>query len=269
MNYPDIYETVFKPYVPGDFENDQANQAVQELAEHGFVVASGLHDRDNLQNDLLGMAREPHIVEFCPNDRSENRFQDRETTRRWLGKNGGRGFVAIYATPEDRLSDEQIRTASADNVRMVAYGWSGLQKEQDQHIPGTDIATGYRVGAAGRQLSFERRHRGGDRFKLGMPLGRMVLATAIERHLVEPSRINLETWKSNLAAVGLYKQLGFERPEHIPEELATRPTLQAVGDLVNGRSVYHGRDAKGNFTNMVRDYRIHMRFNPDAYPRGA
>ncbi len=160
-------------------------------------------------------------------------------------------MVGIYASkwPEpfqlDNLPDVPER-----GLIQVAYGWFG--PEQNKHIPEADITTAYRVGEGGRRLSRERRFDEADKFKLGLPLGELVVAVATAQYGLPVEKISLETWESN-GANELYDQLGFVQPDDVEPQPDVRPTLKEVGNEINGNIVYHDLE-KGK--NMVADRRL-------------
>lgn len=89
-----------------------------------------------------------------------------------------------------------------------------------------------------------------DRFKLGLPLGELVIATVVLRYGVDPSEISLEAWRSNKAN-GLYDTLGFGPT--LAEEDDIRPTLEEPGVKIDGHEVFY--DAATD-RNMVQDTRL-------------
>lgn len=245
-NYPTQFVPELRFLTSEDNLGDRADEAIDNLAAHGFVIAEGVHLSQ--VGRISEMAGEQHIVEYCPNDK--RRFGSIEKVAAWLGKGGGRGMVSIFEViDEDRpLSEDDIRSLNADDVSQVAYGWSGFGV--NEHIPGADITTAYRVGQRGRELAYERRNGEEDRFKLGLPLGELVIATAVLRYGADPRQISLEAWESNKAN-GLYDTLGFG-PTAVKQE-DVRPTLEEVGTVVSGNEVFFDESA-GN--NMVRDTRL-------------
>jgi hypothetical protein len=245
LTYPNTLAPNLQFLLPGRGLGERADVSLEALHQRGFVAAVGLTARHATTTAV--MAHEPHVVEFCPNDK-ETRFPA-EKVKKWIGKGGGRGFVAIYDVPENkgaslRISD--VACLTDEDVAQNAWGWSGF--ETSPHIPGVNVTTAYRVGAAGRQLAYERRTGPEDKFKLGKPLGELVIATAVDLYGADPSKIWLETWKSNRVAVGLYEAIGFERVNEVEGE--ERPTLQPLGSEINGHTVRiltnkHGTQYKG------------------------
>lgn len=203
------------------------------LGAHGAVAAVGL---DEATVPLVAAAAtEPGIVEFCPNDGT--RFADVSAARRWAAK--GRAFVGITVA-----GDRGART-------LLAYGWSG--PEHNDHVPGADVTTAYRVTAAGQALARRVRAVAHVEFRLGLVLGELVVATAVAVGGADPSAVSLETWASNRAARRVYADLGFVQPDGVAEVPAVRLTLQPVGAAVEG-SVVHA-DPAGGGRRLVDDHR--------------
>lgn len=255
-SFPKQLAVDFHPLAPGSGLGEQADEAIHLLAEHGFVAAVGVHQRHI--GELAVMARQPHIVEYCPND--PGRFGDAIKVQNWLHK--GRAMVGLYATKWDRQLDEaQLPDITSRQVIQVAYGWFG--PETNKHIPDAGITTAYRVGESGRRLARESRLDASDKFKLGLPLGRLVVSVATNMYAIEPDTISLETWESN-GANALYDILGFVQPEGVEPVEDVRPTLKPVGTVVNGHTVFLGEDKNGQPTNMVKDRRLFKVLNQAA-----
>lgn len=202
--------------------------ALRASAAAGLRVTVGLDDATLA--GIAAAASEPHIVEFCPNDRS--RFADPAAGRTWMAK--GRGLVAV-TTPDGAL---------------LAYGWSGI--ERNAHLPGADVTTAYRVTAAGQREA--RRVRAVvPGFRLGMVLGDLVVATAVHVWGAPADQVSLETWRSNTGARQLYADLGFVQVHDAPDHPDVRPTLQPVGAVVAGSVVRADPDRPGR--HLVDDAR--------------
>ncbi len=202
--------------------------ALRSLHAVGLRAAIGL-DEPTLTG-IAAAASEPHIVEFCPNDRT--RFADLAAGRAWMAK--GRGLVAVN---------------TADGA-LLAYGWSG--RERNEHLPGADVTTAYRVTARGQR---EARHaREVDPgFRLGMVLGDLVVATAVHVWGAPAAEVSLETWRSNAGARRLYADLGFVQVPEAPDHPDVRPTLQPVGTEVAGEVVRADPERPGR--HLVADAR--------------
>lgn len=191
----------------------RGDAALASLHVAGLRASVGL-DGPTLTG-ITAAATEPHIVEFCPNDRS--RFADLAAGRKWMSK--GRGLV----------------TLSTASGALLAYGWSG--RERNAHLPGADVTTAYRVTAQG--LAAARRVRATDpAFRLGMVLGDLVVATAVHVWGAPAAEVSLETWRSNTGARWLYADLGFAQVPEAPDHPDVRPTLQPVGAVIAGEVVH-------------------------------
>jgi ribosomal protein S18 acetylase RimI-like enzyme len=234
---------------PDDALGEAGNGAIYELAQHGFVAAIGLTKQQ--ASSLAVMSRQPHIAEYCPGD--AERFSSIGSASRWQANR--RGFVGIYAVAGSEnwpILPERLHSVTEEDVRLVAYGWSG--PKQNEVVPGIEVTTAYRVSEEGRDLA--RRPHG---LKLGLPLGKLVVATAV--HCFEasdPNKIGLETWHSNSAAGRLYGKLGFTVREmrggkrltlHRPEELRAR-----------GEVYFCEPDNDGVQRRFVPDARVYMQY---------
>jgi hypothetical protein len=211
----------------------RGNTAVATLAEHGMRSSVGL-DAATIDR-LVGVTGEEHIVEYCPTDR--RRFADVAACEKWVEKH--RAFVAIT----DAASSE-----------LLAYGWSG--PDQNNHIPGADITTAYRVTRAGQTATKRARENGNANFRLGMHIGELVIATATYLYEAPPDEVSLETWATNGAARHLYELLGFVQLDSTPNETATRPTLKPI-DATIGNSLVRAdpSNLEGDAKRIVDDER--------------
>ena len=198
------------------------NAAVEQLRSVGLNAQLGL--TPELLRSLSTISYEREVTEFCPSD-AATRFSNLAMGERWASK--GRAMVTI----SDGLG------------KVVAYGWSGPEK--NDAIPEAPITTAYRVGKSG--ANYARNVRAMDpTFRMGYALGTLVVATA-QLYGARADEISLETWKSNERALGLYEDLGFElRGEEF--YLKGRPTLHAVGDEINGYTVFSHTDSETNKT---------------------
>src|SRR5438067_1181706 len=90
------FPTTFSPdlvQLPADL-GENGNEARERLAQKGFVVVAGL--TEYTAGSVSAIARQPHIKDkMCPKDPTEKRFATRESTRKWLGKNGGRAMFLL------------------------------------------------------------------------------------------------------------------------------------------------------------------------------
>lgn len=219
-------ELVTQPEIitPGSQLGDRAEYYLQKLARRGATVAVGL------SSDVLPMvqtiASEPKVAEYCPGDAGDirgnnGRFDTIDHAQRWVKK--GRGFVGIYSADDE----------------LLAYGWSG--REQNRILPDAGVTTAYRVGSSGSRLARIMRSEGCEvDFSMGIALGELIIATAVQLHGVRPGEISLETWESNQPARALYDRLGFGLRKVMRPEL--RPTLDLSlhpdGKIVDRRCHY-------------------------------
>ena len=255
--YPTTFTPELRFLTPSDDLGERGSEAVSSLAAHGFVVATGVYEPQ--VDNLASIAQEPHVEEYCPND-GVKRFVKGDIIVGWLGKGGGRGMVSIYDIVDGNRSLDESDIIALNRpgrdwgdaeLAMDAYGWSGAEK--NKHVPGADITTAYRVSSRGRELAFNSRSEGGeDRFRLGYPLGELVIATAVKKFGADPAKISLETWGSNKAN-DLYDQLGFVE---VARQEDIRPTLKAVGTVINGHEVYLDEETGGNHVADVRLFKV-------------
>lgn len=246
-NYPSEMAPNLTFLTPDIDLGERANEEVFELMNHGFVAAANLTEPHAATLSLI--AHEEGILEYCPD---KKRFATLEKTQTWQQK--GRGFVGVYevfGNSGSALTARDLKSLTDDNIHMVAYGWSGV--ESNKRIAGADITTAYRVGSRGRELARERRGRF-DPFRLGRPLGELVLGTAVHLFDADPNEISLETWESNKGAVTLYEGMDFV---HVPEARVAedRPTLRPAGTIINGQEVYETTDKNGQVVRRVPDFR--------------
>jgi len=249
--YPKDFAPEFVPLVPDSGWGEEFDFALRELEAHGFVVALGVHG--DFLDDLSDMAKQEHIIDFCSSD--PDRFGDKKKVEEWLQK--GRVMVGIYATREGTLDFTDPATFATENLQQVAYSWFGPEK----HDP-TKITTAYRVGAAGRQLAYERRFSDDDKFKIGLPMGQLVTAVATQIYGAEGKDITLETWASNKANE-LYDILQFMQTGTKED---VRPTTKPVGTVINGNVVYYDEKRKRN---MVKDTRLYKQLTRTATAAAA
>jgi ribosomal protein S18 acetylase RimI-like enzyme len=253
MAYPTEMAQELRILTPDDGLGEVGDAAVRELANHGFAAATGLTRA--VAGALTVIGRQKHIVEYCP--REPERLSSVGQVARWQA--AGRGFVGIYAIDGHEnwpVAPASLEKLTEDRLRLAAYGWSRHERNED-HLPGVTVTTAYRVAEDGRELA--RRVNG---IKLGLPIGRLVLATAV--HVFEASRpdeIGLETWLSNAPARRLYDALGFvERARHG----ANRVTQQTPEQLrLNGTTYFCERDEDDVTRRYVRDARVYMQYGAD------
>lgn len=256
--YPTELADHLELLTPGMGLGERADWELERLLSRGLIAAFGLtpyHARTTAE-----MSREKHIAEHCASD--ADRFGTLAQSRAWVGKDGGRAYTGIYAANESgaALSPTDVLQLSDDELRQVAYGWLGELK--NDHIPGADITTAYRVGAAGRILARERRRGPSDDFRLGRALGQIVTADGLFVYNARPEELSLDMWgDTNPSARRLYEsELGFINQTSEP---GFRPTQEQLGTLINGNSVFLGTDSKGRQRQMVADVRYFDQFDAD------
>ena len=115
-HYPSTFETEITPLRPDDFSSHYGADAVQELADKGFVALAGVTAQQGVQIALIG--EQKGIREFCPRDASPSRFGTRDAMEKWLGKEGGRGMTIIGAVAghEGPLSPADIAALRDEDI---------------------------------------------------------------------------------------------------------------------------------------------------------
>ncbi|MYB40124.1 hypothetical protein F4X86_02530 [Candidatus Saccharibacteria bacterium] len=158
------------------------------------------------------MARQEHIVEYCPGDATDRRFASLESTEKWLRKAGGRAVFLLL----QRLSGESSPT------RLAGYGWTGY--EESPRFEAYPITSAYRLGDIALNQGLFKHY-----------VQAVVSAT---KTLFTMEGVGLETWQSNDPAFRTYKKVGFSELEIGPDEL--RPTLLKDSGTVLDQRVYMG-----------------------------
>lgn len=211
------------------------NDMVQQAASMEIYFRIGMDPEKRKMAAVAG--EEPHIREYCPNDR--NRFATDESAREWLKK--------------QRIPLDAVNPSAG----FLVNNWLG--PEENHVIPGADITTAFRTTEAG--LAYARTLRQGryPSFRLGIFAAKLLILTALETG-AEPHQISLETWGSNLRALDVYEEIGFElRGKQL--DLKGRPTLRAVGEEINGYTVFEHIDTKtGAKENRVFDTRCFYQY---------
>lgn len=205
---------------------DVGDAAVERLAEKGFEVVYGL--TEYMAGSMATMAVcDKGIQEYCPKD-SQSRFATMESTKRWLGKHGGRGVLLLL----ENLPD--------DGQRLAGYGWTGLESSGSE----ADVTFALRVGPAARGK------------KLAADYSRLIVSGSAALFDIDPSNVTLETWASNIGAGRVYEATGFVETHRTEGQV--RPTLQPIGTKVNDRIVY-----EDSGRTMVEDTRRFMAYQGD------
>lgn len=174
-------------------------QALRGLGEKGFEVHYGLTRQ--YAEQIITMAREPAICEYCPND-SGQRFADMQAVADWLAK--GRAVYLLIKIDADRRS-------------LAGYGWAG--PSTSRHVPGSETTFAVRIGESGQGQG------------LAAPFCQVVLQASAKLHKAD--KVWLETWQSNGAAVHIYHKIGFE---DVVSHEDTRITLS--GETIADRRIY-------------------------------
>lgn len=184
------------------------NEALKKLNLKGYDVALGLNE--DYADAISVMARQLHIVEYCPKDKTQKRFASRDSAEEWLGKASGRAVFLFLKKIED---DHQL----------AGYAWSGY--DQNLEMAEYPITSAYRLGvnALGRGLAADY-------------IQTVVSAT---RALLTNESIGLETWQSN-PALHIYKKLGFFVLKHSLKEWRPTLDLEAENGQVQDQRLYMG-----------------------------
>ena len=190
--------------------DDPGNGALRELGARGYEVAVGLDEY--FAGAISVMARQEHIVEYCPGDATDRRFATLESTERWLRKAGGRAVFLLL----------QKSAGGLPAGRLAGYGWTGY--EDQPKFEAYPVTSAYRLGdiALGQGL-------------FAHYVQAVVSAT---KRLFAAEGLGLETWRSNARALSTYENAGFLTLETGPEEL--RPTLKLPEATVADRRVHMG-----------------------------
>ncbi len=162
-------------------------QAADELASAGYEVRLGLSRK--YAADIIEMAKEPAIREFCPNDIG-SRFKDLTATEQWLAKHR-----AVFL----------LVKKDADGLRLAGYGWVG--PAGSSHVPDGENTLAIRIGQIGQGQG------------LATPFTKLMADSSAV--LYDAKNLWLETWQSNGGAVHVYHKAGFE---DVAEAPAKRPT---------------------------------------------
>ena len=158
-----------------------------ELHERGLYVVNGLTAALGAQ--LVERSREPHIVEYCPND-SGGRFGDLQRIAKWQSKG--------------RLALPLVRGLGNGALELAGFGWMGpgTPGEDEPPIPGAETTFAIRLyqGAFGQGNA--------------LPYTRAILAA--NQAISGDSGVWLEAWGDNEPAVRTYEHAGFQRVAEVP-----------------------------------------------------
>lgn len=173
---------------PTTFNDQLTKLSAPEIEAKDFEVWSGLTPEYAAQ--ITGIAQEPSILEYCPND-SASRFMDIPAVERWLAKD--RGAFLLIKRDDDTLT-------------LAGYGWTG--PEASDHVDG---------GKTTFALRISERYQG---LGLATPFAAVIIGASID--LYGATNFWLETWQSNAAAVHVYHKLGFTDVAATPSERLTK-----------------------------------------------
>ncbi len=197
MTFPDRFADTTQALTAENMPGQTSRQDIADLAAKGYEVHVGLTPA--FAEQIIVMAREPDIREYCPNDIGK-RFVDLAAAEQWLTK-GRAVFLLLKRNP--------------DGLRLAGYGWAGAAT--DERVPGGTITFAIRVGELGHGQ------------KLATPYCRLIVNGAAV--LYEARDIWGEAWGSNRAALHVYHKVGFEE---VLTVAAARPTA-AGGTLEDTR----------------------------------
>jgi ribosomal protein S18 acetylase RimI-like enzyme len=198
-NFPTRFANKTEPLKSTDFNNDADRSLLKHMRAKGYEVHVGLTEM--FANEIIKMAQEPAIKEYCPNDHG-SRFADMESVQKWLQK--GRAIFLLIRRDNEDLS-------------LVGYGWAG--NSTSDKVPGGQVTFAIRIGEAGQG-------RG-----LATSYARLIVVASAS--LFGARDFWLETWASNAAAVHIYHKIGFEDVWQQPGE---RPTQE--GGTVSDTRLY-------------------------------
>jgi ribosomal protein S18 acetylase RimI-like enzyme len=160
-----------------DLDLSQKNREyLSNLEEKGYQVHLNL--TENISSQIMTMAKEPDILEFCPND-AANRFKNMETTKAWLSKN--RAMLTL------------MKKDKSDQLELAGYGWVG--QESDPNVAHGATTWAVRIGGA---------YQGQ---KLATPFSALIVFATAQIYGLD--NYWLATWASNPVAVHVYHKLGF------------------------------------------------------------
>ena len=176
------YPTEFQPGLVPLTGIDQS-----ELNERGLVVLNGLYEP--LAEQLVEASKQPHIVEFCPNDPT-SRFGSMEKVAAWQSKG--------------RLALPLAKFAGEGAVNLVGFGWMGPGKpgEDEPNIPAAQTTFAIRI--------YEEAVGQGN----ALPYTKAILDA---NDLLYGNRgVWLEAWADNAAAIRTYEKAGFQQVAESP-----------------------------------------------------
>ncbi len=174
-DFPTKLAKVTTTLISGEY-GEKCNESLNVLSQKGFEVHLGISEE--FTDQLIEMAKEDAIKEYCPND-SETRFTNLETINKWLKKE-----KAVFLLVEN----------NGDELNLAGYGWVG--KEKNNQVDKGDVTFALRVGTS---------YQGKG---LATPFSSVVIYGS--NAIYGAQNIWLATWSSNAGAVHVYKKIGFE-----------------------------------------------------------
>lgn len=197
--FPTDFALVSTPIQKG--LGQKGDEAIDFLDSKGFVVLDGFTEK--IAQDVMEIAKQPHIREFCPRDVTDERFASIESTRHWLARKH-----AVFTLARD-LGD--------NNWQTIGYGWTGPKTTLE--VPGGEITFALRIGEDGLGQ------------KLAAPFSQVILSATAK--LYGGKHIWLETRASNGPGLHTYIKLGFKEITRQPS-----PLLTLSGEYVDDERVY-------------------------------
>ena len=161
--------------------------ALAALAEHEYEIRYGLTAA--YAGSVAVLAREPHIVKYCPEDSTAERFDTIPDAENWLERSGGR---AVFLLLKD---DERVQ-------RLAGYGWTGPMAAGEEADPATEFA--FRIGEASKGHHLAR------------PFGNLILAASRSMHGAHDFRA--VTWRSNEPALRAMLRMDFDIYDKVKEK---------------------------------------------------
>lgn len=176
--------------------------AIEQSALHqkGLYVGQGL--TQDLAQQLVDRSREPHIVEYCPND-SAQRFKSVDAIKEWLA--------------QGRLALPLVKKRSGA-WQLVGFGWLG---------PKQLVVDGHPVANATITFSFRLYNEA-----LGQGNALPYLHTLLASHAAQYGNngVWLEAWSDNAPAIRTYQKAGFTTVAQSPQlrhgKMYTRIAMQ-------------------------------------------
>lgn len=195
--------------VNSDYLDDESKLALKLLSVKGYEVHREL--TGDFAKEIIKMALEPSIKEYCPND-SGKRFASLDSTAAWLTKH--------------RAAYLLIKRDDMAGLTLAGYGWAG--SSTSSHVPEGETTFSLRLGESGQGQG------------LATSFARIILFDSAKTY--DAKKYWLETWESNAGAVHIYKKLGFKevdrqkdmRPTNSGQEIADMRLYMYLPDEILG-----------------------------------